>query len=72
LIYLERKPKKGEQEFYIAKAGESLFEIAQLNGVRLENILQYNSHLNKTTFPSPGTKVFLKMPLSSKSTPNRK
>lgn len=72
LIYLEKKPKKGEQEFHIAKAGESLFEIAQLNGVRLENILQYNNHLNKTAFPVPGTKVFLKMPLTSKSTPNRK
>lgn len=72
LIYLEKKPKKGEQEFYITKAGETLFEIAQLNGVRLENILQYNNHLNKTAVPSPGTKVFLKMPLTGKSTPNRK
>lgn len=72
LIYLEKKQKKGEQEFYIAKAGESMLEIAQLNGVRLENLLQYNNHLNKTAYPTPGTKVFLKMPLPSKSTPNRK
>lgn len=72
LIYLEKKPKKGEQEFYIVKSGETLFEIAQLNGVRLENILQYNNQLNKTAVPTPGTKVFLKMPISGKSTPNRK
>ncbi len=72
LIYLEKKPKKGEQDFYITKAGETLFEIAQLNGVRLENLLQYNNHLNKKAIPTPGTKVFLKMPLTGKTTPNRK
>lgn len=58
LIFIERKQKKGENEFHIVKAGETLNEISQLNGVRLESILAYNKW-SKPTKLVPGTKVFL-------------
>ncbi|WP_439506940.1 glucosaminidase domain-containing protein [Sediminibacterium sp.] len=71
LIYIERKQKKGEQEYYVAKQGETLNDIAQLTGVRLEYILQYNK-LEKSISPIPGTKVYLKSPIITKTTPFKK
>ncbi|MBA4257542.1 MAG: muramidase [Chitinophaga sp.] len=71
LIYVERKQKKGEQAFYIARQGETLNDISQLTGVRLESLLQYNKW-DKSTLPTPGTKVYLKSPIVTKSTPNKK
>jgi len=71
LIYLERKQKKGENEFHIVKKGETLNDISQLTGVRLESILQYNK-LSKATPPTPGSKVYLKAPTENKTTPNKK
>jgi len=71
LIYLERKQKKGETEFHIVKKGETLNDISQLTGVRLESILLYNK-MNKLTLPTPGSKVYLKAPIENKTTPNKK
>lgn len=42
LIFLERKPKTGASEFYAVNAGETLYHIAQSEGVRLESLLEYN------------------------------
>lgn len=42
LIFLERKPKAGTSEFYTVNAGETLYTIAQSEGVRLESLLEYN------------------------------
>jgi LysM repeat protein len=71
LIYVERKQKKGAQDFHIVKKGETLNEISQLTGVRLESILLYNKW-NKSTLPTPGSKVYLKSPTEAKSNPNKK
>ncbi|MBP7345418.1 MAG: glucosaminidase domain-containing protein [Sediminibacterium sp.] len=71
LIYVERKQKKGTQDFHIVKQGETLNEISQLTGVRLESILLYNKW-NKSTLPTPGSKVYLKSLIENKTTPNKK
>ena len=71
LVYIERKQKKGENEFHIVKKGETLNEISQLTGVRLESILLYNKW-NKSTLLTPGSKVYLKSPAESTTTPNKK
>jgi len=71
LIYLERKQKKGENDFHIVKKGETLNEISQLTGVRLESILLYNKW-SKSTLPIPGSKVYLKSLIENKTTPNKK
>lgn len=71
LIYIERKQKKGENDFHIVKKGETLNEISQLTGVRLESILLYNKW-TKSTHPTPGSKVYLKSLIENKTTPNKK
>jgi LysM repeat protein len=41
-IFLEKKSKEGDADFYIVQNNESLFDVAQKNGIRLENLYEYN------------------------------
>lgn len=61
LIFLEKKLKKGSKDFHTVKFNENLYTICQVEGVRLENILQYNK-LEKTMQPLPGEKIYLRFP----------
>jgi len=47
LMYLQRKRKLGTDEFHVVVPDETLYDIAQYEGIRLENLLEYNP-LNKT------------------------
>lgn len=49
LIFLERKSKTGASEFYIVHPGETLYDIAQSAGIRLESLWQYNNFSAATT-----------------------
>lgn len=69
LLFIERKPKKGATDFHVAIAGETLYAISQLEGVRLENLLEYN-HLSKNTVPAAGAKIFLRTGGSALSVAN--
>jgi len=60
LIYLERKPKNGGRDFHVVTAAETIEEIAQKEGVRLESLLQYNS-VQKGSQLANGTKVYLRI-----------
>lgn len=71
LIYLEKKQKKGLTDFHVIKKGESLHAIAQLEGVRLENILLYNN-ISKDYKPIEGNKIFLKPTNNIQATANKK
>jgi LysM repeat protein len=42
LIYLQRKRKTGSNEFHVIQAGETLYDIAQQEAIRLETLLEYN------------------------------
>lgn len=42
LIYLQRKRRQGISATHIVKEGETLYDIAQAEGMRLEALLQYN------------------------------
>jgi LysM repeat protein len=42
-IFLEKKSKEGEKDFYIVQSNEDLYDVAQKNGIRLENLYEYNS-----------------------------
>lgn len=64
LIFFERKPKKGEKDFHVVTNAETLEDISQEEGVRLENILQYNQ-LQKGMQPAPGEKIYLRSVASS-------
>ena len=41
-IFLEKKSKEGDKDFYIVQRDESLFDVAQKNGIRLQNLCEYN------------------------------
>ena len=41
-IFLEKKQKEGDKDIYIVQNNESLYDIAQKNGIRLQNLYAYN------------------------------
>lgn len=61
VIYLQKKKKRytGLQDFYIVKAGETLYDIAQKYGIMLANLAKMN---DKSFFSSlrEGEKLYLK------------
>jgi LysM repeat protein len=59
LIFLEKKLKKGSIDFHVVQNNESLLEICQKEGVRLESILEYNG-LKKNMQPLSGEKIYLR------------
>ena len=58
LIYLEKKSKTGEQEYYIVQPGETLYDVAQKNAVQLKYLLEYNN-LKADSKLNVKTKLFL-------------
>ena len=58
-IYLQKKSKTGEKDYYIAQEGESIYDIAQKNGIQLQYLLDYNG-LKDGDKAIAGTKLFLK------------
>lgn len=42
LVFLQRKRKHGANETHVVAPGETLYQIAQSEGIRLESLLQYN------------------------------
>lgn len=61
LLFLEKKLKKGATDVYVCKAGETLTEIAQKEGVRLDAIMEYNN-LTKNSVLTDGQKLQLRAP----------
>ena len=58
-IYLERKPKQGNRDFYIAAQNESLYDIAQNNAVQLQYLMEYNQ-LPANAVVKAGTRIKLR------------
>jgi hypothetical protein len=61
LVYLERKKKRGEQPFYEAKQGETLWMVSQTTGVRLDHLEFWNKTSAKKQL-KPGTRIYLQGP----------
>lgn len=59
LIFIEKKLKKGATDYHVIKENESLHDVSQVEGVRLESILEYNN-LKKEDKPVTGSKIYLK------------
>jgi LysM repeat protein len=59
LIYLQRKRKTGVNEIHVVAQGETLYDIAQTEGIRMENLLAYNQ-LKPGMQPRTGEKIYLK------------
>jgi LysM repeat protein len=58
LIFLQRKRKTGAAEFHEVQPGESLYDIAQAEGIRLESLIGYNL-LQDQPVPAVGEKLYL-------------
>jgi LysM repeat protein len=58
LLFLQRKRKVSVNEFHIVQKGETLYDIAQEEGIRLESLAGYN-HLRTHMNPAPGEKLYL-------------
>lgn len=61
LLFLEKKLKKGATDIYVCKAGETLTEIAQKEGIRLDALMEYNN-LSKNSVLTDGQKLQLRAP----------
>lgn len=58
LLFLQRKRKVGASEKHIVQPGESLYDICQAEGLRLESLLEYN-HLQEQDRPASGEVLYL-------------
>ncbi len=65
LVFLQRKRKSGESPIHIVQPGESVYSICQSEGVRFENILEYN-RLKPGEEPAAGEKIYLQSMAGSK------
>jgi len=63
LIYLQRKRKLGAEEYHVVQEGETIYDVAQLEGIRLESLLEYNL-LKASMQPAVGEKLNLKWKVS--------
>ena len=59
LIFLEKKMKRGDRDFHLVENNETLYDICQKEGVRMDCVLQYNG-LRKNMQPLPGERIYLR------------
>lgn len=62
-IFLEKKSKEGDKDFYVVQKNESIYDIAQKNGIRLQNLYEYNNlkgDENPDSYRDAGSKLNLK------------
>jgi LysM repeat protein len=59
LIYLQRKRKTGANEFHTIEAGETIYYVCQLEGIRMESMLALN-RLSGGMEPAEGEKLYLR------------
>lgn len=70
LLFIERKQKKGSTDTHIVTTGETLHDICQKEGIRLESLLEYNK-LKKDASLSAGQQLYLRV-VSPSSVKNEK
>lgn len=58
-IFLEKKMKQGNRDFYITERGETLHGISQTNAIQLASLLQFNS-IRENVIIKRGTKIRLR------------
>jgi hypothetical protein len=59
LVFLQRKRRTGNNDFHVVQPGETLFDIAQNEALRLENLMEYNM-LREGQQPAIGEKLYLR------------
>jgi LysM repeat protein len=61
LIYLQRKRRIGANPFHVVASGETLYDIAQAQGIRLDALMQLNQ-IPTNHQPAPGQQLYLQSP----------
>lgn len=61
LVYLQRKRRTGASQFHVVADGESLYDIAQQQGIRLDALMQLN-FLTFNQQPAIGEQLYLQSP----------
>ncbi len=69
-IFLEKKLKQGNRDFYIASHNETLYNIAQTNAVQLASLVQFNN-IGEHDIIKKGTKIRLR-PIEAHTDSKRK
>ena len=61
IVYLKNKKRKAARgyEFHRVKAGDTLYEISQMYGVRIKNLKKYN-YMGEKSEPVEGEKIYLR------------
>jgi LysM repeat protein len=59
LIFLQRKRKTGSIEFHVVREGETVYDVSQAEGIRMDDLMQFNQ-LGPDSKLAPGQKVVLK------------
>ncbi len=65
LVYLQLKRKVGATEFHTVQNGETVYDICQAEGIRLESLLELNQ-LSGDMQPADGEKLFLQYAASAR------
>ncbi|MBI1341469.1 MAG: LysM peptidoglycan-binding domain-containing protein [Terrimonas sp.] len=68
LVFLQRKRKTGNNTTHIVQEGESLYDIAQQEAIRLSSLAEYNN-ISIDWVPNPGEILYLKE--KAKDSPTR-
>lgn len=58
IVYLEAKKKSGSEPYHTVKAGENMYSISQLYGIRVKHLYKKN-RMSKGTEPAPGEKLYM-------------
>jgi len=58
LIFLQRKRRTGANEYHVMREGESLYDVSQAEGIRMEDMLEMNQ-LAPDQRPAPGERIYL-------------
>jgi len=58
LIFLQRKRRTGANEYHVMRDGESLYDVRQAEGIRMEDMLEMNQ-LAPDQRPAPGERIYL-------------
>lgn len=58
LIFLQRKRRTGLNPYHVVREGESLYDVSQAEGIRMEDLLEMNQ-LSPEERPAPGERIYL-------------
>ena len=59
LFFLKKNKRNGNRDYYIVQQNETMYDVAQKNGIVLQSLYDYNK-ISATDNIYPGTKILLR------------